>query len=182
VDASRFTINPNRKRKKFSAVYCGVLSEWINYDLFFEIISENPDMDFHVIGKPFISEAYKRLMSFPNVSILGEKSPEEIVDLLGQYHVGLGFYKTLSGLDGDSMKLYEYLAAGLPVLCTEYHAALRNDFDDLLFLCNNSVEFNRALSDLKSGNLKNDQADTDAFLERSSWNNRISVLFDKLWN
>lgn len=165
---------------KFTAVYCGILSHWVDYELFAGIIEDNPDIDFVIIGRAFLLDAYSSLDKCPNVIVLGEKSPAEVAKLLPQYDVGLGLYKTSVILDGDSMKVYEYLAAGLPVLCTNYHATLKADFNNLIFIGESRKDFNQILSSLKSGVLKNDCKAVDTFLSSASWESRVSDVLEKL--
>jgi glycosyltransferase involved in cell wall biosynthesis len=176
IESGRFNISRVNKREKFTAVYCGILSHWVNYDLFLKVIIDNPEIDFVIIGRAYLTEEYSNLNKLGNVYILGEKTPAEVAALLPEFHVGLGLYKTSAFLDGDSMKVYEYLAAGLAVVCTDYHKSLKSDFDNLLFTGNSSEEFNQILNDLKSGKLKNDHPGVEAFLQDSTWENRVSEV------
>ena len=88
---------------------------------------------------------------------------------------GLVFYKKHPALDVDSMKIYEYLASGLPVVSTGFHEHLLEDFDGLLCM-GNSIEM---LEDgikkaLDSGNLNINKR--MKFLEKSDWKNRAEEI------
>lgn len=176
IDLSRFAVRTKNKPGRFTAVYCGILSNWVDYNLLIQIVEKNPDIDFVIIGKPFLSNSYHELGNHSNVYLLGEKSVGEVAELLPGFHAGLGFYIKDPFLDGDSMKIYEYLAAGLPVVCTRYHSSLQEDFNDLLFLGDSFSEFNKNLQDIKAGKLYLDKERVDAFLENATWEKRISEV------
>ena len=179
IDMSRFHNKPP-KRNKFSVVYCGVLSHWVNYDLFVQLVKSNPDIDFVIIGKAFLTDSYEYLRQFSNVQFLGEKSSEEVASLLPTFDAGIALYKSDTILDGDSMKIYEYLAAGLPVVCTNYHASLREDFENLLFVANSSEEISNVLHTIKDESLVLDAGAVSSFLNRSGWDKRVGDVIKTL--
>jgi glycosyltransferase involved in cell wall biosynthesis len=180
IDLSRFSKVNTATTSKFSVVYCGILSHWVNYNLFHGLVESNPDIEFVVIGKSFRTESYQELGKFPNVVFMGEKSSEEVAALLPNFSAGLALYKSDTILDGDSMKIYEYLAAGLPVLCTSYHKSLSEDFENLLFVADTREEFNRLLQTLRNKSMKVDENSVNSFLNRSGWHNRVDEVLNKI--
>ena len=180
IDLSRFKKNRESPSKKFSVVYCGILSNWVNYDFFVDLIEKNPDIDFVIIGKSFLNDSYNRLKTFANVVFLGEKSADEVASLLPGFDAGIALYKSDTTLDGDSMKIYEYLAAGLPVVCTNYHSSLKQDFENLLFVGETFEEINGLLKAIKNDSICFDKESVRLFLERSGWDNRINGVMNVL--
>lgn len=79
------------------------------------------------------------------------------------------------------MKIYEYLAAGIPVLAKPNHAELAADFDDLLVLTAKEDEHANALK--KCLQLKTDSnwnAKRKQFIQQSSWTHRAQSVLDSL--
>jgi len=179
IDMSRFQ-NRSSKRNKFSVVYCGLLSHWVNYDLFVQLVKSNPDIEFVIIGRAFLTDSYEYVRQFANVQFLGEKSSEEVASLLPTFDAGIALYKSDTILDGDSMKIYEYLAAGLPVVCTNYHVSLKEDFESLLFIANTSEEISTVLHTIRDKSLVLNADAVSSFLDRSGWDKRVSDVIKKL--
>lgn len=179
IDLSRFSSVAKKKLDKFTVVYCGMLSNWIDYELFINVISANPNIDFVIIGRAFMNDSYSRLTEYRNVLLLGERSAEEVAEALPTFHAGLGLYKT-GIIDGDSMKIYEYLAAGLPVICTNYHQTLKEDFNGLLYIGESAEDFNKIISYMKENHFAPDQLAVQDLLQQSTWQKRIEGVMEYL--
>jgi glycosyltransferase involved in cell wall biosynthesis len=178
IDLSRFTSSAQNQSDKFTVVYSGVLSAWIDYDLFERIVAMNADVKFVIIGKNYVNDSYKRIASFKNVELLGEKSAKDLAALLPTFNVGLALYDSTKMLDGDSMKIYEYLAAGLPVISTNFHPHLTDDFRRLIHIANNEEEVTILLRQARSRGLKPAANEVKTFLTDVTWSRRLQNLFD----
>jgi len=179
VDAERFQ-PPSRSNGAFTIGYCGTLSRWIDYDLFAALATRNPQWKFLIIGKPYLTEDWKVLEGLSNVQLLGEKKADEVARLLPTFDAALNLYRRHPALDVDSMKLYEYIAAGVPVVSTRYHDFLREDFEDLLLLGEDLDSIERLLQDIEKGDKGDRAARTPGFLQRSAWQNRVDEFLDAL--
>lgn len=79
-----------------------------------------------LIAGPFESsdllKQVENMDGWSNVCYLGNLNREDIVNLLSKSNIGLGlFHPTLSYIDGDRpVKMYEYMAAGIPVLMSNF--------------------------------------------------------------
>jgi len=148
VDRERFT-GFNRENKisgKMPVIgYMGTLSLWIDWDLLFNLVSRNPTWSFHFIGAPYKSQQYEKLEVLPNVVFFGQQSPSEVVKLMQEFDVGLALYQKHPALDVDSMKIFEYLAAGTPVVSTRFHDFLEEDFMGLLYLADSVEELEQGI-------------------------------------
>ena len=79
------------------------------------------------------------------------------------------------------MKIYEYLAAGLPVLAKTNHANLKDDFNDLLTIIPDGDGLSSVLEECKK--LKSDPAWNKRrleFIQQSSWTHRARSVLDSL--
>lgn len=104
------------------ALYAGALDEWFDFDLLQQAVRANPDIHFVLIGK--INVPADRLRPFSeaaNVHLLGEVSFRRVPAFMQHSDAGIIPFDT----NGNSslveavnpLKLYEYCAAGLPVIC-----------------------------------------------------------------
>ncbi|MDI6869878.1 MAG: methyltransferase domain-containing protein [Bacillota bacterium] len=97
--------------------FVGALGDWVDQDLLLHIAQKRPDWSLVLIGPPLTS--VDRLKSRPNIHLLGGKPYEELPRYLGNLDVGLiPFSINESTLNSNPIKLYEYLAGGLPVVST----------------------------------------------------------------
>lgn len=179
VDAARFQ-PPARNNEAFTIGYCGTLSRWIDYDLFAALAKRNPQWTFLIIGKPYLTEDWRVLEGLSNVQLLGEKKADEVARLLPTFDAALNLYRRHPALDVDSMKLYEYIAAGVPVVSTRYHDHLPQDFEDILLLGDDLETIERLLQGLAKGEGRDRSGQTPAFLQRSAWHTRVDQFLDTL--
>jgi len=96
--------------------YVGSLSRWVLYEWLVALAKEQPDWNFIIIGRPVSDDQYKELELFPNVYFLGPKTYQEVPSFMKSFDIALGLYRPHPALDVNSMKLYEYIAAGVPVV------------------------------------------------------------------
>jgi glycosyltransferase involved in cell wall biosynthesis len=182
VDLDRFQ-GQKRKNRAISKSpvigYLGTLSRWIDWDLFYQLIERNPFYLFHIVGQPHKSDEYARLMNFPNVRMYGHQTPEAVVNLLTEFDVGLVLYRKHPALDVDSMKIYEYLAAGVPVVSTRFHDYLEEDFKSLFYLGDSVEDLERGIKVALTKGFPDDGI-RQAFLKVNDWLERVEEIIG-LW-
>lgn len=163
--------------------YLGTLSGWINWDLLLLLVERNPACSFRFIGEPYKSSEYGKLMQFPNVYLHGHQSPDEVAHQLQDFDVGLVLYRKHRGLDVDSMKIYEYLAAGIPVVATRFHDYLREDFKGLLYLGDTVEELENCITEALTTGFKKEDTRKE-FLQENDWLKRageVIQLSEQVW-
>ena len=121
--------------------YVGVLSKWVDYELIRELAMSRPDWKFVIGGTPYRTELSAGFASMENVNLIGEVPQENLLSVLATFDVALGLNRRESWLDTDSMKLFNYLAAGVPVVTTRFHDDLDTDFGGLLEFGETASEF-----------------------------------------
>jgi GT2 family glycosyltransferase len=102
------------------AGYVGALARWVDGDLLRALAAARPDWDFVLIGEP-LDESLSSLEEWPlsNLAFLGRRPHTAMPAVLHSFDVGLiPFRLGPEGFHSSPMKLYEYLAAGLPVIAT----------------------------------------------------------------
>ncbi len=104
------------------ALYVGSLREWFDFDLVSWLAAELPEMSFVVVGPERLARG--RLGQRRNIHLLGERPYSEIPRYLRAADVGIIPFDRRGYADlvdhSNPLKLYEYMAAGLPVVATEW--------------------------------------------------------------
>ena len=97
----------------------GTFDHWMNTDLLYTLMREHPDWSLVLAGD--CKTPIDRLTALDNVTYLGRLSFAELPALVSNCDIGLVPFRvdpfTTRGSPG---KIYQYLAMGLPVLCTPF--------------------------------------------------------------
>ena len=154
--------------------YVGTLSKWMDYEMVQHLASVNPMWNFVFIGEPYLWEIPQQLKAMPNVHFIGARTAQEVPSYLAHFDVGIVPYRQGAGqnADGDSMKMFEYLAAGLPVVAANFNGRLAEDFEGLIALASDSSGFSRAIAGILSQPEQSREAwhnQRRDFLRRNTW-------------
>lgn len=102
----------------------GNLNDRIDWDLLEALARARPGWSFAVVGPLYLAgaateAAVERLRALPNVRFTGGVAPEDLPAMIAGFDVGLVLYRPGAGTLGiNPLKLYQYLAAGKPVVAT----------------------------------------------------------------
>lgn len=129
------------------AVYIGAVAEWFAPDWISTLAKRREDITSVIIGHSRID--LTELVMLPNVRILGARPYEEIPAYLAHAELGIIPFKRTKLVDSVSpLKLFEFFAAGLPVVSTRWKelewldspALLATDADDFARLAGRVVD------------------------------------------
>ncbi|HVQ36099.1 MAG TPA: glycosyltransferase, partial [Pyrinomonadaceae bacterium] len=101
--------------------YYGAHARWVDYELLRYAAQQRPDLNFLLIG-PDHEETLRasRLTAIPNVRWLGPRPYQDLPDYLRYFDVAIiPFVVDNITLSVSPLKLFEYLAAGKPVVTTD---------------------------------------------------------------
>ena len=105
--------------KRPVAGYVGILRSWFDYDLIERLASGLPDLSVVLIGPYEETPVVQRVKSLPNVHFLGRKEYREVPSYIQEFDVGLIPFKSGEIAETTNpVKLFEYFAAGKPVVST----------------------------------------------------------------
>ncbi len=106
--------------------YYGALAQWVDFTLIEYAAKSCPDLHFVLIGLNADERALERLTALPNVSYLGLKHYSVLGDYLHYFDVATIPFKINPVTNAASpIKLFEYCAAGVPVVTTAFTEVLQ---------------------------------------------------------
>ena len=107
--------------------YVGLVSVRLDLALLDALAARHPDWMLVLVGTVYRSgcaELLDRLAARPNVRLLPPVPAERVPDFVRRFDVGLAPYRvTQETFHASPLKLYEYLAAGLPVVAADVPGA-----------------------------------------------------------
>lgn len=119
--------------------YVGSIDFRLDYDLLEYLIRTKKKYDFHFVGRITEREQQKRLDKYPNVKFFGAQQPPEIPKLMARFDIGIiPFAKNEFTKNIYPLKINEYLAAGIPVVSTDF--ATLDDFRDVVAIGRSNLE------------------------------------------
>jgi glycosyltransferase involved in cell wall biosynthesis len=104
--------------------YAGALADWVDFNLIYEVAKARPNYSFVLVGgfdreKRVTVEGVSKLRDLSNVRLTGHRPISEIPSYLAGFDVCvIPFVRNRVTQATDPVKLYEYLAAGKPVVTT----------------------------------------------------------------
>lgn len=98
--------------------YFGELAEWFDFDLVHDLAVSNSNWSIVLIGQAHVP-SIRKLLQLPNIAYLGRKNYADLPAYLSRFDVCLlPFLVNALTAAVNPVKLYEYLAAGKPVVST----------------------------------------------------------------
>lgn len=153
--------------------YVGVIGEWVDVDLVADLARHRPDWSIVLIGPSLLSELPFEGLS--NVYRLGERAHEALPPYLRQFDVGLiPFHDVPLTHHANPIKLYEYLAGGVPVVSSPLPAVrpregsvwLADDIEALITSCEAAIR----------NNTPEDRRRRSDSMHSHSWASRLEVI------
>jgi glycosyltransferase involved in cell wall biosynthesis len=126
--------------------YIGALAPWVDFEATAELARRHPEWEIVLVGPILhkVDEQVLKLTSLPNVFHLPAVSYDRLPGILRQFTLGLipfRYNELTAGVNPN--KLYEYLAAGLPVVSTRFSEEVQK-YPDLVKSVDPGDDFVRA--------------------------------------
>ena len=146
---------------------------WFDTDLVMHLMREIPEQIFHLIG-PVPDDVRRRLEQFPNVKLYGMRDIPEALDILSRCRVAIiPFLKNAITDVVNPLKLYEYSAAGLPVITTA--TAEMKHYASSAILVSSRDEWVREIREARTPDTEQ-RGRLHAFAQSNTWNIRARAL------
>ncbi|MBI4000829.1 MAG: glycosyltransferase [Nitrospira defluvii] len=158
------------------AVYAGYMDAWFDYDLLNRVVAALPNVSFVLIGGS--PAAHARFAPMPNLHLLGPRPFARLPEYLRAADVGLipfdvqGHPTLVHSI--HPLKLYEYLAAGLPVVATRWRELER--LQSPAKLRDSAAEFSAAIETSLCEPSR--RAEYERYAEQADWKHRVTRLLD----
>jgi glycosyltransferase involved in cell wall biosynthesis len=113
--------------------YPGMISTWFDFDLMEGVMRARPDWRFVVVGPidPKVAERVEMLREQPNVTVLGERPSVAMPGYVQGFDVGVIWFRVDRMTEGVTpLKMYEYMAAGVPCVATPIPACVAEPLVD----------------------------------------------------
>ena len=105
--------------------YMGEVAKWFDFDLIHDLALRHPDWNVVLLGR-ISDDTAQKILALPNVHFLGRKNHDELPSYLSKFDVCLLPFQVNSITSAVSpVKLFEYLAAGKPVVSTPLKEVMR---------------------------------------------------------
>jgi len=152
----------------------GTFDEWVDVDLLRAVMVANPHWSLVLAGDSKIS--LEQLSALENVHFLGRVPYEQLATLVSHCDVGLVPFRVGPvAADATPSKLYQYLAAGLPVLCTPFTNG--DAFaGNVAVAPGDPVEFGGSIEHLLASDSPAARGERRAFAHQHSWSARFDTI------
>ncbi len=159
------------------AGFYGALAGWFNQPLMIEVAKRLPHWTFVLIGPAHTD--ISQLLKQPNIRWLGPKPHHELPNYSQHWDVGLLPFLNNAQIEAcNPLKLREYLAAGKPVVTTNFPAL--DGYRDQVSVANDSLDFaNQIASSLNEQNFLTRKARQQR-VANQSWKHKAAQLTDIL--
>lgn len=117
--------------------YLGVIASWLDFDLIDRLAAENPHCNIVMVGPLYnVTDVPRR----DNIHYLGFKPYDQLAAYLQVFDVGIIPFKMSSMVESvNPIKMWEYMAAGLPIVTTDLPEA--RPYQELVLCSGNDHEF-----------------------------------------
>ena len=164
--------------------YIGSIDDRLDYDLLEDLIRRMPDTRFVFVGRIVDAAGGSVLRKYSNVVLHGPKKVHELPSFVETFSAGIiPFVKNSFTKGIYPLKINEYLAAGIPVISTDF--GYLQDFAGIISIAGTPEEFGTKVLWELSEDTEQKRVDRRKMASQNSWEHRaeeLSVIIGQLEN
>lgn len=156
-------------------LYFGVINDWFDKEIVFTVASQRPEFQFILIGIDVIN--MREANTLTNIHFFDRKDYNELPAYLRYSDVAIiPFRITPLTIATSPIKLFEYLAAGVPVISTPLPEVVQ--YREIVSIASNAEEFEKAIDRYieKGAKEQIDRQSRIDFARQHSWDERCKQL------
>jgi GT2 family glycosyltransferase/glycosyltransferase involved in cell wall biosynthesis/Tfp pilus assembly protein PilF len=158
--------------------YFGAIAEWFNIEWIERCAAARPDWEFRLIGRTDGCDT-SRAVELPNVRFYGEKPYQELPALLREFDVAIIPFRIVELTRcTNPVKLYEYMAAGKPVVAAAIPEVI--EATDLVYIADDARSFVERIEEALVADSAPMRARRQAWAREHTWTNRVRQLMQAL--
>ena len=160
--------------------YSGLIGDRLDMDILIKLAQEHPEWSLVFLGEARVvqqASAWEKMRLLSNVHYLGQVDVSRVPHFLKGFQVGLMPYEM--GLESENispLKLYDYLAAGLPVASVDIPAA--RQFGDQVHLACKPEAFTQAAVAALADTSPQRRQERREIAAQHTWEARVEQLSD----
>jgi len=161
--------------EKNTVGFIGSIDDRLDYDLLEYLAASMPETVFQFIGRVVDEKAKLRLEKMANVQFLGAKKLEELPGYVKEFSAGIiPFVKNEFTKGIYPLKINEYLAAGIPVVSTDF--SYLEDFTGVITIARDKEQFRKGLMDEINTDNYEKRMNRQQAASKNSWDSRAEDL------
>ncbi|WP_207632857.1 glycosyltransferase [Foetidibacter luteolus] len=169
-----FSAEPARQN---TVGYIGSIDDRVDYELLENVISSMPGTQFVFIGRTNYKAGEQKLRQLSNVTLAGAKSLQQLPALVSQFSAGIiPFLKNEFTKGIYPLKINEYLAAGIPVVTTNF--GYLAEFENIVSIAASAENFTQMLVEEIANDSPEKRAARLHFAQQNSWEQRVEEISD----
>lgn len=161
--------------------YFGNIERRMDFDLIKKVAEQNPDKSFVFAGpisEEFVPEWFYQT---PNIYHTGRLDYDQLPSVLKGFDTALiPFKKDEVSATIFPLKLFEYLGAGKPVVCTNFNPDLEDFTKGLVRFCPDSDSFSNAINEELRDNSSEKIDERLALASENTWKKRVDEFSEIL--
>ena len=180
VDFTHFSRDREKKPAEYKriprpiAIYVGTIASWFDQELVIRCAENLKNINFVLLG-PAISNTI-RMKPITNIYMLGSKPYDSLPQYLKGADVAIIPFKVNKLVNYiNPVKLYEYMASGLPVVATNWEEIRRMKSPALL--ANDEGEFCECIKEALE---VRDRAPFICYAKANSWEKRFQIIMNEI--
>ncbi|WP_347987298.1 hypothetical protein [Methylomonas sp. AM2-LC] len=164
--------------------YFGILNREVDISIIEYLVNDNPEIDFHFIGKiePTIGPIFLELVkNKKNVIYYGQIAHKNLGKYVSNFDVMANYKKAdITTAGNDSIKIYEYLATGKPIVSTSIAPATR--FSDVIYVSDDKAEFSACIKLAVREKTPEKIAKRKKLAGDNTWSKRVEIILNDVLN